>query len=193
MKSEIVTRGEIELKISKAELIIHPIRLRILRALLFGPQTTQELAEQLPDVPKSSLYRHLRMLLEGELIGIAEARLVQGIQEKVYELVEMPQLSRQDMAKISADDHLRYFTTFMAILLQGFADYLAAVPDFEKDVIGYSEVAIWATPEQFHSFNQKLSAALMPLMRQEKGDGRQQYKLATVIYPISTRLATDDQ
>ncbi|MFZ0545992.1 MAG: helix-turn-helix domain-containing protein [Candidatus Promineifilaceae bacterium] len=177
--------------ISKAELIIHPIRLRIVRTLLFGPQTTQELAEQLPDVPKSSLYRHLRLLLEGEMIGIAEARLVQGIQEKVYELVQMPHLSRQEFAELSAEEHLRYFTTFMAILLQGFADYLAANPDFQSDLVGYNEIAVWATPEDFDRFNQKLGAAILPLMRQEKGNGRHQYKLATVVYPIPESAKTE--
>jgi DNA-binding transcriptional ArsR family regulator len=179
------------LEISKAELIIHPIRIRIVRTLLFKPQTTQELAEQLPDVPKSSLYRHLRLLLEGELIGIAEARLVQGIQEKVYELVQMPQLSREEMAAISAEEHLRYFTTFMAILLQGFADYLTADPDFHSDVVGYNEVEVWATPEEFGKFTQKINAAILPLLRQEEGNGRKQYKLATVVYPIAPNPGTE--
>jgi DNA-binding transcriptional ArsR family regulator len=172
-------------KINKVELIIHPIRIRILRALLFGPQTTQEIAKQLSDVPKSSIYRHLKLLLDGELIGIAETRLVQGIQEKVYELVQMPHLSGEEMANITAEEHLRYFTTFMAILLQGFADYLAANADFQKDVVGYSEVELWATPEQFTNVTQKINAAVMPLIRQEKGDGRNRYKLATVVYPVA--------
>ena len=173
------------MEIRKVELIIHPIRIRILRALLFGPQTTQDLAEQLPDVPKSSLYRHLKLLLDGELIGIAETRLVQGIQEKVYELVQMPQISRAEMAGYSAEEHLRFFTTFMTILLQGFADYLAADPDFKTDNFGYTEVEVWATPEEFDTFTQKLNAAIMPLLRQEERDGRQKYKLATVVFPLA--------
>jgi hypothetical protein len=72
----------------------------------------------------------------------------------------------------------------MAILLQGFADYLAAGPDFLSDVMGYNEIAVWATPEEFSRFSQKLNAAIMPLLRQEKADGRQQYKLATILFPI---------
>lgn len=169
--------------IGKAELIMHPVRLRIVRALLIKPQTTQELAEQLTDVPVSSLYRHLKLLLDGELIGVAETNIVQGIQEKVYELVQMPRLGREEMAEVSAEDHLRYFTTFMAILLQGFADYLETGPDFGSDVVGYSEVELWATPEQFNTLTQKLNAAVMPLLRQEKDDGRKRYKLATVVFP----------
>lgn len=172
--------------ISKIELIMHPVRLRIVRALLIKPQTTQELAEQLTDVPVSSLYRHLKLLLEGELIGVAETNIVQGIQEKVYELAQMPSLNRTEMAEVSAEDHLRYFTTFMAILLQGFADYLENGPDFGSDMVGYNEVEVWATPEQFDSFSQKLNAAIMPLLRQEMGDGRKRYKLATVVFPTAT-------
>lgn len=169
---------------NKAELIMHPIRIRIIRALLFEPKTTQELAEQLPDVPKSSLYRHLKLLSEGELIGIAETNIVQGIQEKVYELVQMPSLSRAEMVEITADDHLRYFTTFMAILLQGFADYLDADPDFQSDIVGYNELEVWASEEQFNDFTRKMNAAVMPLLRQEKGKGRRRYKVATVVFPV---------
>jgi hypothetical protein len=126
------------------------------------------------------------MLLEGELIGVAETRLVQGIQEKVYELIQMPQLSREELAAVPTEDHLRYFTTFMAILLQGFDEYLAADPDFRTDIVGYTEAAIWATPEEFAKFTNKLNAALLPLSRHGEGEGRQQYKLATVVYPIPT-------
>jgi DNA-binding transcriptional ArsR family regulator len=172
-------------KIDKIELIIHPVRIKIVRALLNSPQTTQELAEQLPDVPTSSLYRHLRLLLEGELIGVAETRLVQGIQEKVYELIQMPRLSREELAAVSPEEHLRYFTTFMAILLQGFDDYLSADPDFQKDMIGYNELAVWATPEEFATFSSKLNAAVLPLLGQKKGEGRQQYQLATIVYPFA--------
>ena len=68
--------------LDKVELIIHPVRLRIMQAMGAEKLTTQEIAERLPDVPKSSLYRHLKLLLEGEMIGLAETRLVHGIQER---------------------------------------------------------------------------------------------------------------
>jgi hypothetical protein len=73
----------------------------------------------------------------------------------------------------------------MAILLQGFADYLENEPDFGTDVVGYNEVEVWATPEQFTTFTKKINAAVMPLLRQEKGDGRQRFKLATVVFPTA--------
>ena len=42
----------------KADLIIHPIRLRILQLLSREPLTIRKLVQLMPDVAKSSLYRH---------------------------------------------------------------------------------------------------------------------------------------
>ncbi len=72
----------------------------------------------------------------------------------------------------------------MAILLQGFADYLETDPDFRSDMVGYNEVEVWASEEQFNDFTRKLNAAVMPLLRQEMGEGRRQYKVATVVFPV---------
>ena len=66
----------------KADLIIHPVRLRIMQALTNQTLTTQEITDELGDVPKSSVYRHLKMLLDGGLIAVAETNLVKGIGEK---------------------------------------------------------------------------------------------------------------
>ena len=44
-------------------LILHPVRLRIIQTLVRRERNTQHIADTLPDVPVSSLYRHIRMLL----------------------------------------------------------------------------------------------------------------------------------
>ncbi|MCP4428431.1 MAG: helix-turn-helix domain-containing protein, partial [Chloroflexi bacterium] len=81
----------------KADLIIHPIRFRILQTLAAETLTTQEIAERLPGTPKSSIYRHLKTLLAGEAITVAETRSVKGIQEKVYRLAQRPYLGPDDL------------------------------------------------------------------------------------------------
>jgi DNA-binding transcriptional ArsR family regulator len=68
----------------RVDLLIHPIRLRIIQALGQDRLTTQELAERLPEVPLSSLYRHLQLLRRGDVLDVVEERLVNGIEEKVY-------------------------------------------------------------------------------------------------------------
>ena len=171
--------------IDNVELVIHPVRLRILQSLESEPLTTQEIADRLPDVPKSSLYRHLRLLLESEFVGVAEIRLVQGIQEKVYQLSRPARLGPDDITGLSADDHLRYFTIYLMTLLRGFSVYLAqtAVIDFVADRAGYSEVSFWASRQELDLFSATINEALLPLIENEPDQGRQRHKIAVITYP----------
>lgn len=63
-----------------------PLRLRILETMvarLAAPWTAKELARRL-DVPQTRLYHHLELLLERDLIRVADRQLVSGILETSY-------------------------------------------------------------------------------------------------------------
>ena len=180
--------------VDNAELVIHPVRLRILLCLQSGELTTQEIADCLPDVPKSSLYRHLRLLLEGQFVSVAEIRLVQGIQEKVYILSRPARLGPEDMADLSAEDHLRYFTTYLMTLLRGFSDYLSDSTeiDFEADRVGYNEVSFWTNKQELDDFSVQLNNALRPLLENHEGEGRWWHKVAVIGHPIMAKGSRND-
>ncbi len=177
------------MSLTRVNLIMHPVRFRILRTLAADMLTTQEIDDRLPDVPKSSIYRHLKLLLDGEMIDIAETRLVNGIQEKVYRLVQRPYLSADDMTGLTADDHLRTFTTYVMTLLQGFTDYLATageMPDLLADRVGYTEVSFWATGAEMDAFQTAVNQAILPLLANDgSGNGRRRHKVALVTHPIT--------
>jgi DNA-binding transcriptional ArsR family regulator len=167
------------------EVVIHPVRLRILQSLEAGPRTTQQIADNLTDVPKSSLYRHLKLLLESEFVTVSKIRVVQGIQEKVYQLNRPARLGPEEVAGVSAEDHLRYFTTYLMVLLRGFSKYLSVTPepDFVADRAGYSEVSFWATNAELDVLARAINEALMPLLQQEAGQGRRRQRMAFITYP----------
>src|SRR5258708_12373736 len=76
---------------TKADLIIHPGRLRIIQAFGGGRRlTAQELAALVPDIPRASLYRHLNLLVDAGVLAVVEERPVRAIQERVYSLVPTP-------------------------------------------------------------------------------------------------------
>ncbi|MCI0397837.1 MAG: helix-turn-helix domain-containing protein [Chloroflexi bacterium] len=177
----------------KAELIIHPVRLRILQVLAGRPLSTQDMAKELPDVAKSSLYRHVKLLLNGGLLAVAETRLINGIEEKIYQLAGQPHLSQEDLAGATATEHLQYLATFVASLLQGFNDYLEANPhpDLAADRVGYSATTFWATPEELDAFGEALRQAFAPLMAHGPGGGRRQHRLAFISYPVG--VMSDEQ
>ncbi len=171
------------------EVAIHPVRLRILQSLEAGPRTTQEIADRLTDVPKSSLYRHLKLLLQSEFVTVSEIRIVQGIQEKVYELNRPARLGPDVLTGLSADDHLRYFTTYLMVLLRGFSSYLASTPepDFAQDRVGYSEVSFWASRDELDALAKQINQALAPLLEQEPGRNRWRHRMAVITYPDRDR------
>lgn len=176
---------------NKADLIIHPIRLRIVRELSFAELTTQELSETLGDVPTSSIYRHLKLLLDGNLVEVTETRLVKGIQEKTYRLVQPAILDSGDVANWTAEDHLRYFTTYALTLIHEFSGYIFTAEDeqggldFVADRVGYREVYLNATTEELDAAIGAINAALLPLLQNEAGLGRRKYKLATILHPMN--------
>ena len=147
----------------------------------------------MPDVPKSSIYRHLKLLLEGGLIAVMETRPINGIEEKVYALIAAPRVSDPaDMAGLSHEEHLHYFTAFVTELLQSYMLYLEQTPqvDMGADRVGYTTVQFYATPEEVDAFSLALNTALLPLLRHGPGDGRALRKLAVVTHPLRRAAPT---
>jgi DNA-binding transcriptional ArsR family regulator len=171
----------------KIELVIHPVRFQILRAIGTETLTTQEISDRLSDTPKSSIYRHLKLLLEHNLIVVAETRLVNGIQEKTYRLDQPARLGPEDMKDLSIDDHIRFFTTYALTLVQDYAEYVTKnTPiDMLADRTGYTEVAFYATTAELDTFQTEINTAVMKLLNNEPGDGRTRRKLAIVSQPLS--------
>ena len=170
----------------KADIILHPVRLQILQTLPGAERTTQEIADSLPGIPASSIYRHLKKLLEGGLIEVAETRPVRGVQEKVYRLSQPAHLSAADMAAATKEDHLRYFTTYVASLLQAFANYLDQTGslDLTADRTGYTEVSFYSTPSEFDQIQAGINQALLPHLQNSPTEGRVRRKLAVITHPL---------
>ncbi|MCB8980576.1 MAG: helix-turn-helix domain-containing protein [Ardenticatenaceae bacterium] len=177
----------------KIELVIHPVRFQILRAIGTEALTTQEIADRIPDTPKSSIYRHLKLLLEHNLLYVADARLVNGIQEKTYRLDQPARLTADEMKDLSVDDHIRFFTTYALTLVQDFSEYVSksAPIDMLADRVGYNEVTFYATKSELDEFQAALNTAVMKLLGNVPGNGRSRRKLAIVSQPLPEGSESD--
>ena len=173
------------MKSEKADLIIHPIRLRIMQALSSKALTTQEIAALLPDVPKSSIYRHLKKLLDGEMVEVTEVNIIKGIEEKTYRITAPPHLGEADIADFSKEDHLRYFSGYIATVIQGFQNYLYAQEalDLMADRVGYREIKFYASTEEFDEVFGRFNQDLLKLIQNEPTDGRKLRKFVTISHP----------
>ncbi len=178
----------------RARLVVHPIRLRILQALTAEKDTTQGLADRLPDVPRSSIYRHLRLLLEGDLVRVASTQRVRGVDQRLYEISGSAHLSADDVAGISSDEHLEMFSTYVLTLLADFGDFLrrTPAPDFAADRVGYTETVVHVTDPEFDALAGRLNAAIAPVRNNKPGPKRRPRKLSVITFPVGPTPGTDD-
>jgi DNA-binding transcriptional ArsR family regulator len=167
------------------DLILHPVRMRIITALSAAPLTTGELAEHQPDVPPATLYRHLNTLRRGGILAAAEERGVRGAIERRYSLHPgAANVSPADLARATPEDHRRWFAGFIASLLGEFARYTErGTPDLVRDGVGYREVVLNLSDEEFMTMALALNAAVIPHLANPPGGGRRPRILATVVLP----------
>jgi DNA-binding transcriptional ArsR family regulator len=169
------------------DLILHPVRLRIMQALALQHLTTQQIDAELPDIAASSIYRHLRLLLENGMLRVVETRPVKGTEEKVYALAHAPRISDPAaLAGLSPREHIHYFTMYAAALIGGFADYIntAPEPDYLADRVGYTEAMFYATQEEMDAIGKAINDALLQHAHQHPDAGRTQRKLSVIVHPV---------
>lgn len=172
--------------IGKAELVFHPVRMRVLQMLLrSGNLTAGQLGELLGDVPPATLYRHLKQLTTGGVIAVVEERPVRGVLERVYAVVtEGASLTPEEIRNATPEDHVRYCVVFLAGLLEQFQAY-ARKPnmDVTRDGAGYRQAAIYATDEEMQALIKGIKDLIAQAGGTEPGPGRKRRMLAGICFP----------
>ncbi|SCL72818.1 Helix-turn-helix domain-containing protein [Micromonospora citrea] len=168
-----------------SDLALHPVRIRILRAIAGAHRTTRDLAAALPDVPQATLYRHLATLVRAGLVEIAEERPAGGATERIYALPGGG--SSPDPATLAAatrEDHARWFTAFVSSLLSEFTRYLDRDHiDYTADGVGYQQLVLHLSDAELAQLAQDLGALLLPLAQHEPTPERTPRLLATILLP----------
>ncbi|GIO13591.1 transcriptional regulator [Cohnella xylanilytica] len=187
---------------SKADLILHPIRMRIIQSLLSGGrQTTLQLAERLADVPQATMYRHLNKLLQTGLLTVAEERKVRGTTEKVYALAENGgELTPADVTEASREEHLSLFMKLAASLIGDFGEYVAQDRyDLAEDGFSFRQHQLYLTDEEYKELLAEMRKPLARHAGNGPGGGRRRRTITTVVVPeqrngttTTTRRGNDD-
>lgn len=172
--------------ISRADVLLHPVRLRIIQALELGERrTVQQLAQILKDVPKPSLYRHLNKLLEGGFVRVVEERPVGGAVERVFAMVDgAGLLPVKELASATKKDHMRYFAAFCAMMMSKFDQYLDREHiDFVADRVGYRTSSIYLSDDELDELIKEMQSAVQKVVHNKPAPGRRRRFFATVLMP----------
>lgn len=169
-----------------ADVLLHPVRLRIVKAFLGDRAlTTSQLAAELDDVPAGSLYRHVAMLTRAGVLRVVAERRVRGAVERTYTLrLAAAQMQPDEVAAMTPDEHAQAFMAYVAGLLSDFDRYLATgVKDPVREGADYRVGALWLTDDEFAALVRDLRAVFQPRLANPPGKGRRRRVIYTVFLP----------
>ena len=177
---------------ASADLLLHPVRLRIIKAFLGDRAlTTSQLAAELDDVPAGSLYRHVARLTDAGVLQVVAERRVRGAVERTYTLrLFAAQIQPGEAAAMTAEEHMQAFMAYVAGMLADADRYLADGPiDPVRDGASYRMAALWLTDAEFAEFARDLAAVFQPRLANPPGKGRRRRMVYNVILPAPKQPA----
>ncbi|MBP1154519.1 MULTISPECIES: helix-turn-helix domain-containing protein [unclassified Paenibacillus] len=182
-------------KESKSDIMLHPVRLKIMQTLIGGRRlTVQQMQERLPEVPQATLYRHLNKLTSAGLVTVADQKQVRGAVEKQYVLGEQgPSLQQEDTRDGAKEDQMRNLISFMAAVLGDFERYFdqPAISDLKKDGVGYRQARLYMNDNEFQEWVQDIRKAFEKVLHLEPSPDRRCRIVTTMIVPEASQCVND--
>jgi DNA-binding transcriptional ArsR family regulator len=168
---------------ASADLLLHPVRLRIVKAFLGDRAlTVSQLAAEIDDVPAGSLYRHIALLAKAGLLQVVAERRVRGTVERTYTLrLSATRIPQDEWTSMTNEEHTQAFLTFVAGLLADFDRYAArGAIDLRRDGTTYSTEALWLDDAEYADLIRELAAVLDARRAHAPRPGRRRRLLSAV-------------
>jgi DNA-binding transcriptional ArsR family regulator len=176
-------------KIPKEDLLLHPVRMRIILAAASRQEiTSQKLVDELPDIPQATLYRNIKILSAAGVLVVVKERRTRNTVEKTFAFRgEEAVLNAEDLAQARPEDHMRQFTEYLGLLLGYYARYVSRAEKIDplQDGVSYRLLPVSLNQEEAVAMAQALNAALIPFLQQEPRADRKRYVLGVVTMPDS--------
>ena len=168
------------------DLLLHPVRLRVVHALSGGRTlTTAELSARMPEVSKVTVYRQVALLAEGGFLEVAGEQRVRGAVERRYRLrQDRPRVDTDAAGAMTLEDHRRGFAAAMAVLIAEFNAYLDREgADPAADAVSYRQGTVWLRPDELAEMLGEMVGVLRDRITNEPAPGRAPYLLSAILFP----------
>ncbi len=170
---------------AKADLVLHPVRLRIIQALVGRALTTDRLAQALPDVPPATLYRHVKRLRDGGVVRVISEQRVRGAVRRTYTVApDAGLIPPGELRDLEPDGQLRLFLAFCAALGEDFRRYLDR-PAFDppSDGVRYRQVPLYLDDAEYRDFLSQLDGVIAAAMARPEASGRRRRTFTHILIP----------
>jgi DNA-binding transcriptional ArsR family regulator len=170
------------------DLLLHPVRLRIVHALFNGQElTTAQLGVRLPETSKVTVYRQVALLVEGGFLEVAGEQRVRGAVERRYRLrQDRPVIDSGVANEMSIEDHRRGFAAAMAVLMAEFNSYIDREgADPIADRVSYRQGMLWLSPDELTNLTRRMVEVVGDSVANKPAPDRTPYLLSPILFPVA--------
>ncbi|MEW2459763.1 helix-turn-helix domain-containing protein [Microbacterium sp. K41] len=176
-----------------ADVVLHPVRLRIVQQFGGRELTTAELRQALPDVTQATLYRHVSALVDAGILAVVQERRIRGAIERTLALGD--RMAHVDQDELGAMDDARLrsaFLTFLGEVGAGFDRFLADPDPAARGFVGFGQTPLHVTEADLATIQSGLTELLAPY-RDADRPGARRIDLATVVTPHAPAAAPTEE
>ncbi|TDO56066.1 helix-turn-helix protein [Kribbella sp. VKM Ac-2571] len=157
------------------DVLLHPIRWRIVQRVLGREVTTTDLKRDLPDVPATTLYRHVAALIDAGYLTVVRERKIRGTTERTLSLdqTKVGRIDEREARAMTPDQHRQAFLMMLTRLAADFdrvVDSGALQPRIDQ--LGYSQLALYLSPDDMTAFRSGFAELIEPYLAESPGKDR---------------------
>ncbi|WP_445492664.1 helix-turn-helix domain-containing protein [Niallia sp. 03133] len=148
---------------NKVKILMHPVRMKICQALMSNKEsglTPLGMVKIIKDVPQATLYRHIQIMLDSNIIYVKKEKKVKSVSEKYYALNEKEAiLNGEEWKKASNDEKLDFFSYYQLSLMTQYQSYLKKLEEenSKEDSATFSIVDLKLDEDNFVQFQNELN------------------------------------
>ena len=129
--------------------MLNPVRMRIIHILATTPSiTVTEVSEKMRDIPRTTIYRHVKILLENDILTVVSEKKIRGSLERTLSL-NIAEIKKHNTLENASQNVL----SFLLKKYTQFNNYfLSDMVDTGKDQIFCNNTVLMLTDQEFDQF-----------------------------------------
>ncbi|TCC31191.1 helix-turn-helix domain-containing protein [Kribbella sindirgiensis] len=157
------------------DVLLHPIRWRIVQRVLGREVTTTDLKRDLPDIPATTLYRHVAALIDAGYLTVVRERKIRGTTERTLTLdqTKVGRIDEREARAMTPDQHRQAFLMLLTRLAADF-DRVVDSGDLYPRLhqLGYSQLALYLSSEDMAVVRAGFEKLIEPYLAESPGKDR---------------------
>ena len=161
------------------EACMNSTRQRILQVIMTKKEATSgEIGEELPDIPRASLYRHIKVLLDAAVIVVVREAFKRGSIEKTYAMAQ--QMPYEDS---NEEYHSLIQSALMGLQGEFHRYFRGEDPDPQRDLLTVASASLVMSDEEMIDFLTAYGELIQKYMQNKPSEGRKVRKVTVVVSP----------